>query len=508
MANQAPGISINVTAAAPSSATNNPTGTWFTLGVAAGPAGVAVPINSMSDFNTYFGKIVNGTLTGRYSISNVDSTLLYDALDVFFREGGVSAVVSRVQPTSTGVAATSTTTGGKILLTANGKGTWANSSNSAADGVILTITGVTVQGSTQYIANIAYNGTITASAKGLVTDTDVINWVNSVAPYKSFVTASSISGSTVLPATGDSVSIYLTGGTDVAVADADVTTALAVLTDIYGAGQISYPGNTSVTVQTALVNHAAASNRVAFLDAPNTATVATLTSAAASVQGSADDPSYGAMFAPWINVPGVSQNTTLNRTVAPSALAAAKVAKSDLANDANVPAAGIVSGASSYAVNVTQSYGSTDRGNLNAAGVNVIRLVPNVGIIAIYGFRSLAIDPNWTFLNNVRFRMQVTRDFDVVGEGFIFQEIDGKNQIFSTLAGALAGLCSSYWMRKSIYGDTASAAYSVNCGPQVNTPATIAAGQINAQVNLKMSPFGEFVTINVTKYAANANIPQ
>lgn len=505
MANQAPGISINVTAAAPSSATNSPTGTWFALGTAAGPAGVAVPITSMADFNTYFGQVVNGSVTGRYSFTNVDSTLLYDALDVFFREGGINAVVSRVQPTSTGVKATSTTTGGKVLLTANGKGTWANSSNSDITGVILTIAGVTVQGDTQYTATIAYNGNVTAYAKGLLDDTDVINFVNSQPAYKSFCTASSQSGTSVLPASGSSVEIYFTGGTDVAVADADVTAALAILTETYGPGQVSYPGNTGSTVQTALADHAVAYNRIAFLDAPNTATLASLTGAAETVQGSAMDSSYAAIFAPWLIVPGLGQ---FNRTVAPSALAAAKVARNDQANDANVPAAGTVSGASNYAVNITQTYSQTDRATLNEAGVNVIRNVPNVNIIAIYGFRSLAIDPSWKFLNNVRFRMQVTRDFDIVAEGFIFQEIDGKNQIFSTFAGALAGLCSSYWMRKSIYGDNASAAYSVNCGPQVNTPATIAAGQINAQVNLKMSPFGEFVTINVTKYAANANIPQ
>lgn len=145
MANQAPGVSINVTAASPNTNPNNPTGTWFVAGVAAGPAGVAVPIQSINDFTTVFGQVVNGTVTGRYSLANVDSTLLYDALDVFFKEGGIQAFVSRVQPTSSGVVATSSTTGGKFLLTANGKGTWANSSNAAVNGVIVTITGYTVK---------------------------------------------------------------------------------------------------------------------------------------------------------------------------------------------------------------------------------------------------------------------------------------------------------------------------------------------------------------------------
>jgi hypothetical protein len=484
------------------------------LGVAAGPAGVAVPINSMADFNTYFGSVVNGQVTGRYTLTNVDSTLLYDALDVFFREGGINAYVSRVQPTSTGVTATSGSNGGKILLTAKGKGTWANSSNSDTSGLILTITGATVGGGTLYTAVITYNGNILATAGGLATDTDVINWVNSLPAYKSMCVASSISGSTALPAAGSSVAVYMTGGTDTAVADGDADAALAVFTDLFGPGQVSYPGNTSTTIYGKLANHALANNRVAVLDAPNSSTASDLTTAVAAAQAASLDPSYASMFAPWLVVPGLvntnpaqGSGIAFNRVVAPSALAAAKMAKNDIANDANVPAAGVSHGSAVYVINTTQSYGSTDRATLNTAGVNVIRTVPNINTIAIYGFRSCAFDANWTYLNNVRFRMQLTNDFDVVAEGFQFQEIDGRGQIFGAFAGALAGVCANYWVRKSLYGVTASDAYSVNTGPQINTPATIAAGQINASVNLKMSPFGEFVTINVTKYASNAPLP-
>jgi len=103
--------------------------------------------------------------------------------------------------------------------------------------------------------------------------------------------------------------------------------------------------------------------------------------------------------------------------------------------------------------------------------------------------------------------MQVIKDFDNIAESFVFQEIDGKGHIFSALNGALSGQCQAYWTRKSIYGDSPANAFSVNVGPQVNTPATIAAGQINAAVNLRMSPFGELVTVNVTKYAVTSPLP-
>ena len=52
-----------------------------------------------------------------------------------------------------------------------------------------------------------------------------------------------------------------------------------------------------------------------------------------------------------------------------------------------------------------------------------------------------------------------------------------------------------------------SGTFQINTGNQVNTPTTIAAGQINAQVSMKMSPFGEVVIIEVIKYAVNSTLP-
>ena len=518
MANQAPGVYINVAASSASTRGNNPTGTWFVVGNAAGVSNIAVPINSIADFTKYFGQIVNGQVTGRYAVKpgavTVDSTLLYDSLDVFFREGGINAYVSNVAPTSTGATATSGSNGGKFVLTANGKGAWANSSSAGAAGVILSITGITVNSTTAYLATIAYNGITMASSPLLGSDTDVINWVNSLPGYVSMVTASSASASSILPSTGSVTNIYLTGGTDAATADADVAVALQVFNESFGPGQVSAPGNTSNTVYGTLTNHAAAFNRVAILDAPNSATVTDLTAAATVVKSTANDPSYAGLFAPWLVVPGVVSTSptqtsgfVFNRTVPPSAFVAANIAVNDASYDANVPAAGIVNGSINYAVNVTQAWGADDRGTLNAAGVNVIKFVPGQNTIAVYGFRSCAVDTNWVYLNNVRFRMQVIKDFDNIAESFVFQEIDGKGHIFSALNGALSGQCQAYWTRKSIYGDSPANAFSVNVGPQVNTPATIAAGQINAAVNLRMSPFGELVTVNVTKYAVTSPLP-
>lgn len=514
----APGVNVNVLAGASSPQSNTPTATWFVVGDAYGPSGFAVPVNSISDFNKYFGQIVNGQITGRYTLTadstTINSSLLYDALDLYFREGGINAFVSLRAPASGGAAATITS--GLTVLTALGKGEWANSSSASAAGVIVT---VTCPSTGVWYATIAYNGVTLATSPSLGSDADLQTWINSLPAYNAMVVASGTTGSTTLPTAGNSLVIYLAGGTNAAVADSDIDAALAVFNAGYGPGQVSFPGHVTDLCNNKLTAHAALYNRVAFLDGANTATVSTLTASVATLQGAPVsggvivDPSYAAFFAPWVSIPGLvntnpssASGVVANRIAAPSAFAAAKVAIMDQTTDCNVPAAGR-NGSASYAVGVTQAWTDSQRATLNPGGVNVIRVVPNLNAIELYGFRSAAFDQNWVFLNNVRFRMQMIRDFDIVAEGFVFAEIDGRGQVFSRLNGALAGVCQGYYNRGSLYGLVAQNAFSVNTGPQVNNPTTIAASQINALVSLRMSPSAEFVNITVSKFLASSALP-
>ena len=506
-----PGVNVTVNSPSASVQTNSPTGTWFVTGLTAGgPVGVAVPVNSIQDFNNYFGSIVNGALTGR----TATSATLYDSLDVYFREGGVRAYVSRVGAAGgSPVAATSVVGTNFLTFTATGKGTWANSANTSAAGLIINLT---TGGTNGFSLSVTYNGVSLATSPLLFSNTDAISWVNSLAiPGIMCTAAINGTGAGSIPSTG---SFYFTGGADGTTSEADWTTALTAFNVELGSGQVSAPGHGTASTVTwqQLCNHASTYNRVAILDSnPASTTASALASDAASIQyagaQAATDSSYAAMFAPWVKVPGIAStqpNTvapTFTRTIPPSAVVAANIASTDLTNDANVPAAGVQNGACNYALDVTQNFVASDRVTLNSAGVNLIRNIN--GQVAVYGFRSLALDANWIMFNNVRFRMQITRDLDVIAEPFVFAEIDGKGQIFARLAGALSGQCQNYWLRNSIYGTNPEDAFTVNVGPQINTPATIAQGLINAQVNLRMAPQAEQVAITVTKYLVSSSLP-
>ncbi len=522
----APGVTVSISTAPPSPNSNVSTGTWFVVGqTQAGPTGVAVPITSMTDYANYLG-------------TRVSYGYLYDSLNEFFNDGGSLAYVSRiVGPSAAQATRVLQDNGGSpqntLKFWAYGEGTWGNSltvqvtAGTASNSYVLTITNTVT-------------GLVTASPN-LFSPTDAVTWANALNPWQVQVYITNLNSTNSAPSNNPAVTgpINLAGGTD---DTADVsetqwanalsttgttspvnvtsgpggTTTFQNFPTTLGPGQVSAPGHTTSTGYQNLANHAYNNTRVALLDVADSSVTATLTAQAAYIQAGgtapATDPSYAAMFAPWLIIPGIfstnpgASSPVPNRTIPPSALAAALMARNDLTNDANVPAAG-TNGRSLYVIGTTQTYSAANLGTLNAAGVNIIRSPYQNSGIQLYGYRSLATDPNWTYLNWVRFRMQVVNALNAIAENFVFAEIDGRGQVFARLNGAIAGQCQQWWLNGSLYGANSQNAYQVNTGPQVNTPTTIAAAQINVQVLLRFSPLGEMVNVSIIKYLSNQALP-
>ena len=495
----APGVYTTVTTAPPSPNSNVATGTWFVTGITAqGPVGVPIPITSIADYTNYL-----GARTSAQDSYNITYNL-YDALDEYFHDGGVLAYVSRVVGPAAGTAQISlvdVSNNTSMTVKAAGPGAWGNSLNI-----------VVVQGAnSSYTIQVQNAGTVVATSPNLYSAVDAQNWFNAQNSWAVQILVTAGSGG--IPVAG---TFALGGGSDDNSHITDTssngwTQALTAFTDSYGPGQVSAPGHSTTAGWVALTAHAQSFNRVAFLDVLDSSSASALEGQVSTFQSNTTvKHSYSAVFGPWVIIPGLTNTNpgasspVPNRVVPPSSLAAALVASSDQTNDCNVPAAG-PAGQSIYAIGVTQTYNLSDRGALNSAGICVIRNFQ--GAVTQYGFRTPSLDPTWTYLNNTRFRMQMIYDFDNIGEGFVFNEIDGQGHLFSTFNGALAGKCAQYWTNGSLYGSTAQQAYAVNTSSQVNTPATIAAGQINAIVSVKMSPFAEVVNISVVKYLSSATIP-
>jgi phage tail sheath protein FI len=475
-----PGTQIKQLATLPPKSVPSNTSTWFVAGLAERGALQPIEINSMAAYLK-----VLGQRTG--------FTMLYDAVDTFFREGGSSVVVSRVLG---GAAVTAFknlldgAAGTSLIVKANSPGAWGNNLQVAvlAGGV----------GGT-YKLQITYNAVIVETSPDLLDTAAGVAWSTT----SSYVTITQ--GASVLDPAVAAAAALATGADDTAgINDATWAAALAKFTKGLGPGYVSQPGRTISQAHLDTLAHAFNNNRVALLDAPDSAVVATLTAAAVAARAGGNGK-YGGMFAPWMVVPGIAQGTT--RTVPPSALVAGVSARNEGSISPNAPNAG-VNGIARYVIGTSQAeFIDADRDTLNDAGVNLIRVM--LSSTRVYGWRSLAdsaTDAQWINLGNARLFTAIAADADAVAEQFVLNQIDGQGLIQSQFGGELAAMLLTYYDQGALYGATPDEAFSVDVGDQVNTPTTIALGELHAVLAVRMSPMSEQVIIEIVKVAITEGV--
>lgn len=469
-----PGTTITRRDSTPPAKSPTDTSVWFVTGIAEKGPLAPVLINSMTDYQAVFG-------------ARVSYGLLYDALDVFFREGGASAYVSRVvgpTPIAAHHTFVSSTPDNALVVSAKSVGAWGNS---------LSVAIVAGVGGGTYQVQVWLGGVIVEQSGDLTTQQDAVTW-STTSTYLSIA----LGNGTHKPANIGATALTLGDDDHANATETQWEAALALFVKELGPGQVSAPGRTTTQAGLDLLAHAAAHNRVAIIDLADTADASTLVTAAAALD---TDDEYGGAFAPWATVPGIVAGTT--RTVPYSAVEAGIIARNDITGESPNQAAAGQNGISRYATGLSQAaFSDADRGTLNDAGVNIARVLNSE--VRTYGYRSLAdpaAQPTYVQLNVARILMAITAFALEIGERYIFGQIDRRGNLLAEYGGDLNAMLSGFYNENSLYGDTPAEAYSIDVGPNVNTPDTIAAGEINSSLQLKVTPFGETVNLFVTNRA-------
>jgi Phage tail sheath protein subtilisin-like domain len=466
----APGVRVQVQTLPPPRSVPTDSGVAFMAGITYQGKLKAQAVQSLDQFVTIFGP--------RQTFS-----ILYDAVDCFFREGGNTAYIGRVVGPNP-VYATHTlldgSSGNSLIVNANSPGAWGNAIKVAVLTPLVSGYRIQIQDS---------SGNPLETSPDLTTQADAVSWASQ---YSNYVTIA-VGGGSNPPAVV--AGALLTSGNDdhANAVDAQWLNALNLFTSDLGPGQVLAPGRTTATGQGQLSDHAAANNRIAICDLPDDPVVANLVSDAAAAGGTANEQ-YSAVFTPWLRVAGVTAGTT--RVVPPSGAVAGVIARNDGINNAGTAAAGN-DGQFQSVIGLSQAaFTDSQRDTLNTGGVNVIR--PMLGGFRIYGYRSLADpiqNPAWLQLTVGRYLMDLVARCKYVGENYVFRTIDGQGHTQADYAGDLGALCQADYQAGILYGQSASDAYNVDTGPTVNTPTTIANGELRAVVAVRPSPFAELVTV-------------
>jgi hypothetical protein len=445
----------------------------------------ALKVESLQDFVEKFG--------GRVSYS-----VLYDAIDEYFSDGGAVAYVGRVVGPAAAQASAvlkDAGAGESLKVKAIGPGEYANTYKVK----------VTNTGGTSFVLEVFNGAVLLEVSPSFTTQAEAIAW----AQLSKYIIVEL--GATALIPKSEEVTLA-TGKDDKAnIVDASWRTALALFAKNLGPGQVTEIGRTTSQAYADTLAHAFENNRFALLDGPQSPTAATVSSAAAALRGTNDI--YGMMFAPWITIPGVLPGTT--RFVPPSAFAAAKIALNDgEGKSPNRPAAGI-NGKSIRAIGLEQppfNNGSgvdVTRDAMYSEGVNVI--VEDEGVVEIFGWRCLT-SPNgalqdWLNAGNCRLRMAIVAKANQIAKKYVLDEIDGAGKTFKEFEGELKAMLGEYWKMGSLYGQTPEEAFQVNVGPSINTPESIKNLEMKAAIALRMSPDAEMVTIVISKVPITQQLP-
>lgn len=412
--------------------------------------------------------------------------LAYDSIDAFFGEGGTNLYFQRISPAGAATAtkeAVDETSKKDLKFSAKSPGTWGNA-------IKVAIT----KASTTYKLEVKYEGTVVEASPEFTTTDEAVSWATFNSNY---VVIAKEAESSVIPKTQE---ITLAGGAYAPASGTatNVEEALALLNRDLGPGQVFAPGQTTEGIHKALLKHAGEFNRRAILDDPESATSAELVSHATPLRGA--NAKYGTLVAPWLRIPGTAPGTY--RTVPPSAAWAGVIARSEANGySPNVAAAGAKRGNFRYAYAQTTTFANAALESLNGVGVIAIR--PVRGRPVAFGNVTLVnqtTEGNWKSFSASRTIMRVAAVAGEVLENYEFEQIDGHGLVFSRLEAELgARACKPLYEENSLYGDTPDEAFAVNCGPGVNTEASIAAEELKAQIAVRVSPTGERLAVEIVK---------
>ncbi len=475
-----PGVEVSVSEALPVRALPTDTSRWFFVDFAErGDHLAAFEVAGPSAAANLLGGVV------AYSQARA-------AMDVF---GGNAYFARVVGPNPVYASMNLTgTSGTTLVVTAKSVGDWAN----GATGGLQVSVANGPSGSSTRVLTITLNGVTVETTPEYTTRADFINW----SLGSQYVTITAGGGTNSLPVVAAAAS--LTGGTDdhLNATDANWAAALARFTPDLGPGQESQLGRTTLQAHTDLAASALAHGRIAILDGQNTTTKATLKSEALARRNLTTTALVAAYFAPWLIYPGTAAGTV--RTLPPSPFVARAIARTDPTFGPNQPAAGewgrledVISIAATSPV-LTE----TDYEELNTAGVNMIRM--DVGLPTIYGWRTLAdktVYPLRWMLSNQRLEMLIRARAADVGHRFIFRRIDGQGITLAAWNSALTDMMMRLYLNGDLFADPddirPGTAFSVVTDSTVNTPTTLADGQLLADIAYRPAPFAELVKIRI-----------
>jgi hypothetical protein len=483
-----PGVVISTAVrTGPSNTTVRNSSQFFAAGITErGPVGTATLVQSLEEFETYYGGFVS------YG-------LLHPSIQTFFEEGGTRAYVSRIvgDASTPGVKTLKDGTAvDTIKIEAIGAGDW-------SDNVEVQVISTDDLVSGSVALKVWYNSKLVLNSGPQLTVAGLVNAVNTDADTSVLVTATSLASASVNPLPAVLARTALAGGDQDLSGTLMYAEALQAFDDAKGDGSVAVTDSSSFSVQSLLVAHAALNNRIAILHSDSTQDMDPETgvvSDAAAITA-LDNPEHAAYFFPWVYIP--TDVAGVNRLIPPDGYFAAKRALAHNQTGPHQPAAGILSKAR-FVNGVATPVDAASGDALDAASVNAIRIISNS--VRIYGARSSSDDTrNYRYYTAKDVVNSVVVQAHTQLDDLLFSVINGRTTVFADVESRLISLLERMRVIGAFYeaydqnGTKVDVGYTVKCNTQNNPVASLATGLIKAEVGLRVSSVGDKINVTIIK---------
>ncbi len=305
------------------------------------------------------------------------------------------------------------------------------------------------------------------------------------------------------------VTQYLTGGDDDlagvdeesfvghASEDPDDRTGVQALENESVLSIVGVPGQSTLTVQLALVAHCDKMRyRFAVLDVPTGSPID-----AAREHRQAFDTTRAALYYPDVMIADPFGAPGDRRAVPPSGHVMGVYARTDLTRGVHkAPANEVV--ASVLALRTALTKGAQDI--LNPLGLNVLRdfRSENRGI-RVYGGRVATSDPEWTYVNVRRLVLFIEQSLDNGLQWAVFEPND--KPLWDAVRQSITGFLDTVWRSGALQGTKQEEAFFVNIGYDVTmSQADVDNGRLVVEVGVAPVRPAEFVIVRISQKTREA----
>jgi hypothetical protein len=301
------------------------------------------------------------------------------------------------------------------------------------------------------------------------------------------------------------------GANPTALTSAELVAGLVSFTLNLGPMYVAIPCNTEASTHTGLAEHAGTHEaRYAVGDIADSATSATLISGKGTSSLSAAYQGYIAFTSSTCVLPGPTPGSTVK--VQGSALFCALHAQVAATGNNNQAAAGFRWPVSPNVISFTNTFTHAQQEQLVEAGINVWG--EELGALCLIGFVSAVSRETdeiyWSAAAGAERQALTYEGAVIMQETANNQTIDGQHHLIATVEGRLQGLIKRHWETGALYGEHATgsteAAGSVEMGEPINTPAGIQKGELNAELQVRISEYVQASTLTIVSRPITANV--